>query len=402
MILKEAVVLGTDVNGLGHIRSLGSQGVKVYGVYSTVNDESIGRYSKYCNSIFVEGGSGYEERLKDKIIALSSSMSRKPVLYETSDYYVDFISKYKDDLEKYCFINIPNKTVLNFITNKWLIYEKLKHTNIDVPSTYKVMSYDQLFGISESIKFPCIVKPFDSHSVDFPGKNFTAHTPECLRKFFQDNMKLLPFTIIQEIITGNENNIYQLTTYFDKQSNLLQYFIMQKIHQTPPGYGVTSYGRSVKRLEIVDDVVNFLKGINYTGYASVEFKWCSMQKKFFLIEINPRLPWYNSLFISGGINFPYLKYNDLTMSSTNVCINKDQINNRYWMYFRGELMAHIKRGKNARDTNYYSIIKSSIKSDSFAYWDKNDKLPFIMASINLLKWVFSKIFKPFKLYFSRL
>ena len=44
-----AVVLGLDVNGLGHVRSLALTGIKVIGIYTDYKE--VGRFSKLCISI---------------------------------------------------------------------------------------------------------------------------------------------------------------------------------------------------------------------------------------------------------------------------------------------------------------------------------------------------------------
>jgi len=389
-----AVVLGTDVNGLGHIRSLGSNGIRVYGVYSEKSDESLGRYSRYCIPVSCKRDNNFEILLNEKLISLAENMPEKPVLFATSDYYVDFISRFRGELEKVYLFNIPDEKILNTISNKKLINSAAEKAGIHTPKTYTISSETLLKSISKSVQYPCIIKPKDSYSVNFPGKNFIAEKSNDLERFYNINQELEENTLIQEIIAGSESNIYQCTGYFNKGSKPLQLFTMQKLHQFPPNFGITTFGRSLIKADLMEITEKFLTAIGYTGFASVEYKWNNARGKYYLIEVNPRLPWYNGLFTSSNVNLPYIYYQDMKCTDEGGEFNSFmQKENFYWMYFRNELAGYWKRKQAGKKDNLCKLIKALANTRSFAYWDKADPIPFVMANFEFFKWGASKIFK---------
>jgi predicted ATP-grasp superfamily ATP-dependent carboligase len=387
-----AFVLGLDVNGIGHIRSLGAMGIKVYGIYTEKSDEALGRYSRCCVPILCSFGKDDHLRFKEKLISLTRGIPSKPVLFATSDYFVNFISEFRNELSNYFLFNIPDKRILDRIANKKSVGRLAEKAQIQTPETFTISKVNTLQTISKNLQYPCLIKPMDSFSVNFPGTSIIINNAIELEQFYCKNSIFIENTIIQEIIPGDECNIYQCTCYYNKDGHPLQLFTMQKIHQFPPDFGIAVLGRSIIKRDLLELTQHFLTKIGYTGFASVEYKWHSLEKKYYLIEINPRLPWYNSLFSSCGVNFPYIAYQDQKYSNKYIRLNNKQKVNCSWLYFRNDIAAYWKRKQKGEILNILKWFKPMFKARGFAYWSKSDPLPFFMAILDFLKWILKKIF----------
>lgn len=387
-----AVILGANANGLGHVRALGAAGIYTYVVCSGADYLNLARFSKYCTPLFVlENNPNYEYELCSKLIELAKSTDVKLVLFATSDYFVNFISSHRTVFEEYFYFNIPEKNALEIIINKSQTDSFARSSGVRSPKTIRMSSSDTIESVSHSLSFPCIVKPQDSYSLPFPGKNKIINNKNELSSFFNNYKDLKEHIIIQEIIPGGDKNIFQCTAYIGNRTPA-QFFTMQKIHQRPPGYGVATLGRSVTVPELVEETRKLLANLKYTGFASVEFKKSDHDFQYYIIEINPRLPWYNSLFLSCGVNFPYLAYLDLTSEQIDSFLFTDQRDNVYWLHLRDELSGLAQKWKSIIPMNLLEDLNYILKARSFAYFDKHDLKPFLMSNIELLCAIKRKVF----------
>ena len=383
-----AVVLGLGVNGLGHVRSLGKKGISVYGIYHSKFE--YGRYSKYCTAINLSKEHNDKTVFKERLIQIAKNLPQRPVLFLTSDFYVNFIAEYKDEISRYFYLNLPDKDTISAIVNKHLMGQIASKNGLSVPETFFLNSEHDLSSFVSQINYPCLIKPINSFSVKFPQKTILMNNKESLQSFFRLNPKYFGKTILQELIPGKDSDIYQCTAYLSSSSSALAAFTMRKIRQYPPSFGVTSYGISLRIEKLIDATKIFLKKINYKGFCSLEYKWDKNREKFYFIEMNPRLPHYSSLFYDSGVNLPFIAYSDLRYPDKNI-INSIQIPEISWIYFHFDLFTLLAQKKIDNSISIFKWIKTIFSADSFAYWDKKDPLPCIASYFNLLKSLRSKI-----------
>jgi D-aspartate ligase len=388
-----AVVLGLGVNGLAHVRALGKNGIKVFGVFTAKDGENLGRLSRFCTPLLCKLSETYTSDLLQLLLATSQKLPVKPVLFATSDFFVDFMSANQDALRTSYLFNVLHPALLQTITNKRTIGEAALKHGIHYPQTCVFSSRAMLEKEIDSLKFPCIVKPNDSFTVIFPGKNFIAKDKSSLLSFFDKHPELIDKTLTQQIIPGKETGIFQCTGYFNTRGDAVQFCTIQKIHQFPPNFGITMYGKTVNRPDLSRKAIDFLKSMSYTGFASVEFKQNEQDNEYYLIEVNPRLPWYCGLFDSAGVNLPLIYFFDQKRPeevARRLCRQQDNV---YWMYFRNELAGLIERKAAGEKASLMGLAPSLLKTRSFAYWRVNDPVPFIGAIISFLSWMLGKLVK---------
>jgi predicted ATP-grasp superfamily ATP-dependent carboligase len=387
-----SVILGADVNGLGHVRSLGIKGIYSYVIFAAYDFQNIARFSKYCTPIFLSrNGVDYETELIKILLDLSKPKSEKRVLFATSDFFVNLITANRKLLQRHYLFNLPSENVLQLIINKYETDKIARSADVCSPKTLLISTVEKIDEICDDTFFPCIIKPLDSFSISFPGKNKVANTRGELLDLIEKYPELLGNIIAQEIIPGGEENIFQCNVYIGRNLGV-QFFTMQKIHQRPPGYGVATLGRSITIPDLMQQSQNLLKHIEYTGFASLEFKKSDHNSQYYLIEINPRLPWYNLLMLSSGINFPYLAYCDLTGKTPPASLLKKQKDNVYWMHFRHEISGLRQRKALGMSYEMVKTLKTLAKVRSFAYFDFRDLKPFFMSLVEFLSSVKRKLF----------
>ena len=212
------------------------------------------------------------------------------------DTDVHFFSKHREEFEEIGIkMLLPSLNSLNLSSKQNL--SKLREHNIEVPTTFKVKDRDALKKISKKLEFPLMVKGL------VKGAYIAKNTKDIL--FFYEKIKQDPECgktneiLLQEFIKGS---IFSIAGVVDSKSRLVRSVQMKKL--AIDSKGTTWAGYTVKE-EILEKITRkIIKIINWTGPFEFEFVKEKNTGKFFLIEINPRLPAWIHLATMAGQNFP--------------------------------------------------------------------------------------------------
>ena len=113
--LPKAVVLGLYYTGYGVIRELSAHNIPMYAI-----DEELKwpeRVTRLAKRVMVHG----EQDLLNILVQLSESEPLKPVLYLTSDTYVEYYLRYRDVLENCFRIHFPESDVADLLLKKGVL-----------------------------------------------------------------------------------------------------------------------------------------------------------------------------------------------------------------------------------------------------------------------------------------
>jgi len=382
-----AVVLGLGINGLALVRSLARNDISVFGIYT--GSEEIGRFSRYISCFRFPGVMSAEGTFLERLINQFGNQADRPVLLCQSDEYVMFTSRHRDLLQQYFRFLLPDEGLLETLVRKDLSPAYVMSKGLTVPETFSLDNSPSIEQLAKDLTFPCIVKPVDSFSLTFTKKVIVLNNKASFEKFIGEHSDLLNKIIIQRIITGDDSNVYQTTTYVSKNGTLYPIFVMRKIRQYPPGFGVTAFGMTADVSELRRMTKDFLNASQYRGLISMEFKQ-SHDDKWYYIEMNPRLPYYHKLMLDTGLNFPYAYYLDMLNSEPDTTAVHSVKTNLHWIYFRSDLRGFVKL-RIERRIGVVEWCMSLLKARSFAVFDARDILPFIVSPIVSVLRVLKKI-----------
>ncbi len=376
-----AFVLGLQENGYGIVRSLAREGVPIVGVYSNANE--FGRLSKHCESYYLAPSVERQERFCAMLIEHRAKFDARPVLFPTSDEYAFLLARNMEKLSQHFLFHWVAPDRLSRIIDKSEISEICHGTGVPVPRTYAPRVEDDLAKQVSSFPFPCLIKP-NSYAVNFPAgtKNFIARSPMDLLEFYEKRPWLKGATLWQEIIEGDDDNIFQCTMLIRESGELGPLSCTRKTHQYPPGYGIMVFGHSEHNHEVVTLSSKLVGLLHYRGLASLEFKYRPKDGRYYFIEINPRLPWYNALFVDAGINLPYFAYLDLIGGSHLKTVQPSQRDGVYWIHLKLELGWFLET-RRKHGTKLFQWLKSIAKARSYAWFDWRDPKPFLRSALDL-------------------
>ncbi|MEH7076917.1 carboxylate--amine ligase [Neobacillus drentensis] len=380
-----AVVLDLSATGIGIVRSLAKQGIKVY-AYDIKGKYEIGktRFAScgICPNPVSEGAA-----LLIFLARMAQRMGQKPVLYAGSDDFVQFISKNRFFLSHYFRFLLPKHTLVEAVLDKRLTYELAVKSKVPCPKTFEINSEEQFEEINNQITFPCILKPV--HSSHFRTnidhrlykKAIVVEQPSQLR---EEYLFYRPFgeLMIQEVIPGNEDCIYSVKTFFDKQMNLIGLWMNQKLHQFPPHFGSSALALSTRDEEVIKLATNFLKDIEFKGLAIAEFKRDPRDGQLKFIEINPRIGLTQALSTACGVNLAYLYYLSLTdQNPAPVTVQKEGVK---WVYLVRDFLSFRQKQKTG-EMSFIQWLKSLSGKKVEALFAWNDPLPFVRSFVSHLR-----------------
>jgi D-aspartate ligase len=386
---RAVFILGLEENGYGTVRSLATQKIPLVGIYDSPLQS--GRFSRYCKPLFLDPQLSDAEMCQ-KLLDWRIDFVDKPVLFATSDRFALLLARQHETLSQHFAFHWVQAESLSPIIDKARMSQLCQQAGILSPRTHITQTGEDLAVSVKDFPFPCLIKPVRNFQIGFPNeeKNAVAHSQDALLAFYKRNPGLLGLTIWQEIIEGEDDEVFQCTTLVRDHGQIGPLFVIQKIHQYPPGFGSMCFGRSVQNNCVADSAVKLLRVLDYRGFASLEFKHRPRDGRYYFIEMNPRLPWYNALFKDAGVNLPYLGYLDLCQNNEFENVNKQQRNGVYWISLVRDLKWFL-RTHRARRNNLFRWLQSATKARSFAWRWWRDPAPFLHSTFRLLKWTILRL-----------
>lgn len=92
-----------------------------------------------------------------------------------------------------------------------------------------------------------------------------------------------------DYVRGPVEAQYAVKLLFDGNGELIEFFVLQKLRQWPPGSGITASARSVHEVSLVSRMVPLFRHLRWQGPAEVELKIDADDGSARVLEINPRL-----------------------------------------------------------------------------------------------------------------
>jgi predicted ATP-grasp superfamily ATP-dependent carboligase len=313
-----AVVFGLFETGLGIIRSLGMNGITVYGID---HKKDIAWYSRYVRPMKCPNLSN-ETQLTEWLKEQFKGFADKLPVFITSDDFLSYFSRNREELADIFIIDIPPSSLIDALADKYEQFKLAKQVGVTVPKTWVIKNSEEKEGFLHYEKeYPLFLKGLDVNSwrQHFGGskKGFVLENRDDLNSIMQKIDPLITPVVIQELIGGSDTAHYKYSAYIDEEGNALAEFMLQKIRQYPIHFGVGAAVKSIYNEDLLREGRRLFKGIKYRGVGSAEFKWDARKNAFTLIELNPRYWQQNYLATFCGLNFPLIQYQNLVEKTKN-------------------------------------------------------------------------------------
>ena len=305
-----AIVLQVSwANGLDIIRDLAAAGVPLLAL--DANPRALGLHSRLAAGMVCPDPGADEEAFIVFLEQLGPRLPRRAVLFPTHDQYVWPISRHAQRLEPWYLIPFSRWETMQRLHDKREQLETAQRVGVDIPKTVFVDSDDDLARGADEIGFPAIFKPVESLAFK---TRFRRHVLEIASRDellgVYDKVRDCGTLMLQDIVPGEDRELYTLGSYLDAQSRPLAQFTGHKLRQHPPRFGHVSMAVSLWVPELAEAGLRLLRELGYHGVSQVELKRDPRDGRYRLMEVNARHWMWHSLATASGVNLSLSAYRD--------------------------------------------------------------------------------------------
>lgn len=302
---------------LGVIRALGQQEVPIY--LLTDDRRSAACYSRYVTRILpLPPRDAAPERLR-ALLDYGEQFRHKPVFFSTGDGSMIFFSRHRALLEKYYRHHLSDPELIEALYDKIRFAELSRRHGLDVPFTLAPANLTELEAALPRFSFPVMVKPAEKRRwarhrevAALTGGNLKGvrlESPKALLAFYRRVARYDSRVVIQDYIEGRDEQIYSLHAYIGRHGLLLGHLVGQKLRTYPVHRGIGCFVRSVEEPAVTEVALRALRGLNYTGHASVQLKRLP-DGRFKILEIGSRYSSWAGLHPAASVNLAYAAYRE--------------------------------------------------------------------------------------------
>ena len=346
----------TSIIALTLTRALGRAGVKVVRVHPNQFDDSL--YSRYSH--ITEICPNLYESESDLVAFLNDLGERYPgtkVLVPASDDCSLFLARHANVLENDFVLLNPAPTTMESIKDKRRQYELATKVGVPIPETYFPESRQEVAQIAAQLTdYPYIIKPLEAQkwrlkeyaAVASGNKAITVHSRTELINEYDRISSADRNLMIQEIITGEDENLITFLGYCSDDYKPLAHCIRSKLRQSPVDFGyctstVTCHNDVVERY-----AKRLVNQCGYVGIVGIEFKFDPKLNDYKLIEINCRPVNTTGISMACGVNLPVIAYRDaIGESQTPIFDWEDGV---IWMRLPQDIAAGLELRRRGRLT----------------------------------------------------
>ncbi len=368
-----------DINtfgGLGAVRSLARAGVPVVGV--GVDPDRFGFATRFGAARQCPNPVTQPEELLRFFQREGGQLTEPGILLPASDEFVQFLWRYRDELQEQFRFSTASPDVMEAGFNKRKQYDLAAQLGVPYPATAYPTDLDDVRRIQSEIEYPAFVKPCQAHlwRARFPGlgKGVKVHSAQELVATFAEILPGGVEAMVQSIIPGPTTNHVNVRAYMSASGEALGVFTSQKIRQHPVQFGVGTMALSISDPELLELGLRYFRGTGFCGFGYIEFKRDSRDGMPKMIELNARFSAQIIHSTDCGMNFPLIQYLDLAgRSPTPQTTYKTGVR---WVHAVNDLRSarnHMRSGQ----LSPWALLRSWASARSFAVLAFDDPKPFV-------------------------
>jgi D-aspartate ligase len=390
------VVINCKLGALGIMRSLGSQGIPLYGI--DAGRWLPGMASRYCRGrFFMDFDECNPGPYLDNLIEVGKKIGRPSILIPTSDETTLFVAESRGELGKYFIFPNNDPQLLKTLISKEGMYGLARQHRIPTALTIFPRTLDDVLVYAENAVFPLMLKGIH-------GNRLQARTGKKMlivysREELIGNYRLLedpssPNLMIQEYIPGGDDQIYIFNGYFNEKSECLAAFTGHKIRQFPIHVGCASLGVCTWNKTVADMTIDFMQSIGYKGILDIGYRLDPRDGRFKVLDINPRVGQAFRLFVAeNDMDVVKTLYLDFTGQKPCPII---PLEGRRWIIEDFDIISSLHYHWEGT-LGFVEWVRSFKKIEEGAWFSWKDPLPFLIMLSSLVKQSLAWLGKKFHL-----
>ena len=367
-----AVVVGGYANAVGVVRALGECGIRVAVVLTMRQD--IAHLSRHASEHHRVHDIGNDPDSLLDLLEGHASRWRGWSVIPTNDHALEILARESDRLRATYRLPFPPMEVTRRVLNKRLTRSAARKVGIEVPRSLGTMN-GRVLRIQNG-EYPVVVKPLEGHrfAERFGRKLFLVRDDAELETVAREIEPFGGECEIQELIPGPDNLHYDHQTYRTAQGDFEGDFMLRKLRQSPPFFGVARAAAPAWVPELRDQTYELLRHLDWRGFASVCYKKDPRTGRFQLMEINGRCVLVHGLAKRAGMNIPLMIHSG-ALGGKPLGIRPNGWNGA-WIHAHPDLLYTALHGR-AEGIDWGAFWGSYARPRTFAVFSARDPIPFL-------------------------
>ena len=365
----QAVVVGVCAHGLALVRGLARAGIPVIALECNRRLPGFHTRDALVHHVQDINGSGLLEALSQ--LRDEWPEDPDPVLFLTNDNMVRTVGQAAGALQGYRLSWAHCAQDVLALLDKAALESHCRTHDLPYPQTGLLERIDDL-GNLKDLKFPLIAKPTRPLSGFKVRQVKSRDALEALARRFPE---ALPF-LLQQWIPGDDRRIH-FTAFYLEHGKILASFDGRKLASHPPAMGQTTVAESHPHPVMRDLAERFFAPLNLSGPVSLEAKLDSEGKPWIIEPTLGRTDYWLDVCVANGVNLPLVEY-QAQCETLNESQPEQEVGT-IWFDTERSPLSYWRQRLRGGDTF------SNPWRARFAYWDKHDPLPFVVAMMHLVK-----------------
>ncbi|MGI8306204.1 carboxylate--amine ligase [Saccharopolyspora hattusasensis] len=380
-----AVVFKLDPNvmhhgGLGVIRSLGRAGVPVY----AVQEDSLApaAHSRYLRGRWLWSPDPAEtDRIRDGLAELADRIGRPSVLIPTDDAAAIFLAEHGDPLRPFFRFAQPARDLPRQLAGKYSMFQLCRQLDVPCAEATLVGAWDEALEFAAEVGYPLVAK-LSAPWLGTPGgvrsTTIVGDEEELAELYGRCGDAAVGGLMLQEFIPGGPGDDWFFHGYCDAASVCRPAFTGVKERSYPAHAGLTSLGRCVENEALLKESAKLLEQLAFSGIVDLDFRWDARDRRYKLLDFNPRLGAQFRLFRDdAGVDVALASYLDLT--GQEVPEGRQPVGRRFLVenYDPIAALGYLRRG----ELGLRSWVSSVRGAHETAWFARDDLLPFVLMCL---------------------
>lgn len=309
-VTTPAVVTGvSNGTGLGIVRDLGRLGVPVLAVDN--NRDALGFASRYAVPSVCRDPHYDEEGFIQDMVALGERLDGSAVVFPAHDDFVTALARNAGRLAARFHLPFCGWDAMQTLVDKEQQVRAAERAAVPAPATAFVHDAEDLAEATLRVSFPAVLKPVVPLALKRRTglKLIVVQSPGGLRQAYEQ-VRFSGAVMLQEVVPGDDEDIFIAATYHDAESRPLAVFTGRKLRQHPRRFGNTRLAVSEWSDEVAQLALRLLEEVRYHGVSDVEFKRDPRDGVLKFMEINARHGLWARLATASGVDLTKVAYLD--------------------------------------------------------------------------------------------
>lgn len=304
------LILGTHLPPLGVLRVLSGRGLSCFVVDATSDIIVRSRWYRAPERTLAESADS------DALARyLDSLQVERAVLIPCTDTWTLAVAGLPTRMSGRFPASVPARSTVEQFVNKDQFKELVERLEIPHPRTLLIRGPGDLANVTEDDLLQGFLKPTYSKRYDryFGGKGVFVTSREAALRHIAEAAAVGVEFMLQEWIPGNSSKTILIDGFVDRNGSVVAMVARRRIRTDHPKIANTASDVTIPFVEVegvIPHLLRLFQDVHYRGIFNVEFKFDDRDRRYKIIELNPRPFWLVAHIASAGVDLPWLSYLD--------------------------------------------------------------------------------------------